>query len=67
MELYSVAKQIGNIQNELLFVAQVETETERIANELLRINRKVNVFERIIIPGAENQVRYINDLLQDVF
>jgi V/A-type H+-transporting ATPase subunit D len=65
MELYSVAEKLGDLMSELLFVAQIETEIERIANELLRINRKVNALERIIIPSAEKQVRYIQELLLD--
>lgn len=65
MELYSVAQKLGDLMSELLFIAQVETQIERIANELLRINRKVNALERIIIPSAERQVRYIQELLLD--
>ncbi len=65
MELYSVAEKLGDLMSELLFIAQVETAIERIANELLRINRKVNALERIIIPSAERQVRYIQELLLD--
>ena len=65
MELHSVAEKLGDLMSELLLVAQIETEIERIANELLRINRKVNALERIIIPSAEKQVRYIQELLLD--
>lgn len=65
MELHSVAEHLEGLMDEMLFIAQVETEMERIANELLRINRKVNALEKIIIPSAERQVRYIQESLLD--
>jgi V/A-type H+-transporting ATPase subunit D len=65
LELYNAARKLGDLMNDLLSIAQVETEIERIANELLRINRKVNALERIIIPSAEKQVTYIQELLLD--
>ncbi len=65
MELYKIANDMRDLIDELLHVAQIETEIERIANELLRINRKVNALERVIIPSAEKQVRYIEELLLD--
>jgi V/A-type H+/Na+-transporting ATPase subunit D len=65
MELYKIANDMRELIDELLHVAQIETEIERIANELLRINRKVNALERVIIPSAEKQVRYIEELLLD--
>jgi V/A-type H+-transporting ATPase subunit D len=65
MELYKIAGNMSDLIDELLHIAQIETEIERIANELLRINRKVNALERVIIPSAEKQVRYIEELLLD--
>ena len=65
MELYKIASTMSNLIDELLHVAEVETQIERIANELLRINRKVNALERVIIPSAERQVKYIEELLID--
>jgi len=65
MGLYEVAENIGNLVDQLLFVAQIETRIERIAYELLRINRKVNALEKVIIPSAEKQIKLIQDLLID--
>lgn len=65
MGLYEVAETIGNLVDQLLFVAQIETRIERIAYELLRINRKVNALEKVIIPSAEKQIKLIQDLLID--
>ena len=65
LELHNAAQKLGDLMSDVLFIAQIETEIERIANELLRINRKVNALERIIIPSAEKQVAYIQDLLLD--
>jgi V/A-type H+-transporting ATPase subunit D len=65
MELYKIAGNMSDLIDELLHIAQIETEIERIANELLRINRKVNALEKVIIPSAEKQVRYIEELLLD--
>ena len=65
MGLYEVAENIGNLVDQLLFEAQIETRIERIAYELLRINRKVNALEKVIIPSAEKQIKLIQDLLID--
>jgi V/A-type H+-transporting ATPase subunit D len=46
-------------------MATVEASVERIAHELLTLNRKVNALEKVVIPAYSEQIRYIEDLLFD--
>lgn len=63
--LYKIAEEMRDLIEQLLHMAQIEAEIERIAYELLRINRKVNALEKVIIPSVEKQLRYIEDVLLD--
>lgn len=63
--LYEVAKKQVTLIDELLSVAQTEASIERIACELMKINRKVNALEKVIIPTYLNQIRYVENVLFD--
>jgi len=63
--LYAVAEKLRDSIDELLAVAQIEVTIERIAYELMMINRKVNALEKVIIPAYMDQIRYIEDSLFD--
>jgi len=65
MSLFKVAKRLQTEIDELLNVAQIEANIERIAYELMMINRKVNALEKVIIPAYVKLIRYIEDLLFD--
>jgi V/A-type H+-transporting ATPase subunit D len=65
LSLHEVAEKLQNSIDELLAVAQIETTIERIAYELMMINRKVNALEKVIIPAYMDQIRYIEDSLFD--
>jgi len=65
ISLYEVAEKLQMEIDELLDVAQIETNIERIAYELMMINRKVNALEKVIIPAYLKLIRYIEDLLFD--
>lgn len=63
--LYKVAEEQLALIDELLNVAQIDAGVERVAYELMRVNRKVNALEKVIIPTYLNQIRYIEDVLFD--
>jgi V/A-type H+-transporting ATPase subunit D len=65
LSLYKVAEKQLKLIDELLTVAQIEASIERIAFELMKVNRKVNALEKVIIPTYLNQIRYIEDVLFD--
>jgi V/A-type H+-transporting ATPase subunit D len=63
--LHQVAEKQLKLIGELLSMAQIEASIERVAHELMKVNRKVNALEKVIIPTYERQIRYIEDLLFD--
>ncbi len=65
ISLYKIAETQQKLIQELLAMAQIEANIERIAYELMGINRKVNALEKIIIPSYLKQIRYIEELLFD--
>ncbi len=65
LSLYKVAEKQRALIDELLTMARIETSIERIAYELMKVNRKVNALEKVIIPTYLNQIRYIEDVLFD--
>jgi V/A-type H+-transporting ATPase subunit D len=65
ISLYQIAEKHLYLIDELLNVAQIEASVERIANELMKVNRKVNALEKVIIPTYVKQIRYIEDALFD--
>ena len=65
LSLHRVAEKQLALIGELLTMAQVEAGIERIAYELMKVNRKVNALEKVIIPTYLGQIRYIEDVLFD--
>lgn len=65
MSLYKIAEKQQKLLEELLKVAEIEAGLERIAYELMGINRKVNALEKVIIPAYSKRIRDIENLLFD--
>lgn len=65
LSVYGVAEKMEKLIPELFEVAQIEANIERIAYELMMINRKVNALDKVVIPAYEKHIRYIEDLLFD--
>jgi V/A-type H+/Na+-transporting ATPase subunit D len=63
--LHQVAEKQLKLIGELLSMAQIEASIERVTHELMKVNRKVNALEKVIVPTYERQIRYIEDLLFD--
>lgn len=57
VELFRVAENLQNLVDALLGLAQIEAKVERIAYELMRVNRKVNALEKVIIPRYVKQIK----------
>lgn len=62
--LAKVAFRIRNLFDEIAKIAELETQVERIADELGKTNRKVNALEDIILPSYKRAVKYIEDTLE---
>ncbi len=65
LSLHQIAEKQLALIDELLYVAQIEASVERTAHELMKVNRKVNALEKVIIPDYERQIRYVENLLFD--
>lgn len=65
ISLYKIAQRQQKLIEEFVMIAQIEANIERIAHDLMGINRKVNALEKIIVPSYEKQIRYIEESLFD--
>lgn len=63
ISVYRVAEKLANIIQRVFEMAEIEAGVERIAHELMMVNRKVNALEKVIIPQYERMIRYIEDRL----
>ncbi len=48
----------------LVQVANTETRLRRIGEEIKKTTRRVNALEQVVIPGLNQQVRYIRQVLE---
>lgn len=65
MSIYRIAERQQSLIEEFVMIAQIEANIERIAYDLMGVNRKVNALEKIIVPSYEKQIRYIEESLFD--
>ena len=65
LSLRVIAEKLQSAIEELLGLAQVEADIERIAHELVMLSRKVNALEKNVVPAYVTQIRYIENLLFD--
>lgn len=63
--LYRVVGKMKALIVEWLELAEIEVSIERIAHELMLVNRKVNAIEKVLIPAYQKQVKYVEDFLAD--
>jgi V/A-type H+-transporting ATPase subunit D len=62
---YAAAEQVIASIGELLELTEAEARIECIAQELMMTNRKVNALERVLIPGLQNLIQYIEGRLEE--
>lgn len=59
------AEKLSEILEQLIHLAEFESRTERIADELGKTNRKVNALEDIIIPRYKTTIKFIEDKIDE--
>ena len=59
-----LAEKARGVFEDLLRVAELEAFIELIAEDLRRTNIRVNALEKVIIPGYENMIKRISDVVE---
>lgn len=59
------AKKFEAVINTLLQYAEVKTRLRRLGSEITKVNRRVNALEQVRIPQLEQQVRIIEQILDE--
>ena len=60
-----VAKMFSKIIPDILNLAMIEAQIEKLAYELMMTNRKVNILEKAVIPNFKKMIKYIEDKLEE--
>lgn len=60
-----VAKMFNDMISEILSLAVIEAQIEKIAHELMMTNRKVNILEKAVVPNYKKMIKYIEDKLEE--
>jgi V/A-type H+-transporting ATPase subunit D len=63
--LSEATEKVLSILDDIIKLAEFETRTERIADELGKTNRKVNALENTIIPSYRQVIKFIEDKLDE--
>lgn len=63
--LAQAGEKVNEVLDQLIHLAEFETRTERIADELGKTNRKVNALENIVIPQYKGIIKYIEDKIDE--
>lgn len=62
---YGVARRFHDLLDDLMKVAEMESEIMRVADDLRKTNSKVNALEKIVIPELKGEIKYIEDRLEE--
>lgn len=65
LSLAQAGERVNEVLEQLIRLAEFETRTERIADELGKTNRKVNALENIVIPQYKGIIKYIEDKIDE--
>ena len=57
------AAQFRSLTEALIQVAATETRLRRVGEEIKKTSRRVNALEQLVIPGIQNQIRDIRNVL----
>jgi len=60
-----VAKKFHEVLKQVIEVGTLEATLERVAMELASTNRKVNALEKIVLPGYDALIKYIEEVIED--
>lgn len=58
-----VASDFGEVLEAIVKVAATETKLRRIGEEIKKTSRRVNALEQVVIPGIQQDVRFIRGVL----
>jgi V/A-type H+-transporting ATPase subunit D len=65
LTLERAAEKMNEILEQLIHLAEFESRTERIADELGKTNRKVNSLEDVVIPQYHRIISFIEDKIDE--
>lgn len=57
------ANDFGGVLEAIVKVAGTETKLRRIGEEIKKTSRRVNALEQVVIPGIEDDIRFIRSVL----
>ncbi|ACO44901.1 V-type ATP synthase subunit D [Deinococcus deserti] len=57
------ATDFGGVMEAIVKVAATETKLRRIGEEIKKTSRRVNALEQVVIPGIEDDIRFIRSVL----
>ncbi|MDP9765290.1 V-type ATP synthase subunit D [Deinococcus enclensis] len=57
------ATDFGGVMDAIVRVAATETKLRRIGEEIKKTSRRVNALEQVVIPGIEDDIRFIRSVL----
>ena len=62
-ELDDAIKELSNVFNDMLELAQIEKTMQLLADEIEKTRRRVNALEYVMIPETQANIKYISDKL----
>ncbi|MGB9659025.1 MAG: V-type ATP synthase subunit D [Nitrososphaerales archaeon] len=62
---YEAAEKLSPLIAKIIKLGESEAKIERLVDEFMSTNRKVNALERIVIPSIANTIRYIEGRLYE--
>jgi V/A-type H+-transporting ATPase subunit D len=62
---YEAAEKLSPLIAKIIKLGESEAKIERLVDEFMSTNRKVNALERIVIPSISNTIRYIEGRLYE--
>ncbi|MEM3437041.1 MAG: V-type ATP synthase subunit D [Nitrososphaerales archaeon] len=62
---YEAAEKLSPLIIKIIKLAESEAKIERLVDEFMSTNRKVNALEQIVIPSIANTIRYIEGRLYE--
>lgn len=64
-DLDDAVKSLADIQDDMVRLAQVEKSCQLLSNEIEKTRRRVNALEHVLIPEAQENIKYITMKLDE--
>jgi H(+)-transporting ATP synthase subunit D len=62
---YEAAAKLSSLLERIIHLGESEAKIERLVDEFMSTNRKVNTLEQVVIPSIESSIRYIEGRLYE--